>query len=71
MWGWDWDSTFMIIFEEDGGYFFPMYWISEPVAINDFSHDYLTSTRREVVEILKTFAIMSSHEIVELGSRDD
>ena len=51
----------MIIFEEDGGYFFPMYWINEPVAISGFSHDYLTSTRREVVEILKTFAIINDN----------
>lgn len=41
----------MIMFEEEDVNWFPLNWTDDPVAINDFSRDYLSETEREVVRI--------------------
>lgn len=55
----------MIMFEEEDVNWFPLNWTDDPMAINDFSRDYLSETEKEVVRILVEFHIMGYREMVE------
>lgn len=66
-----WDAPSMVTTMEYGACHFPLYWAKNPLAINGFDFEFLTTTEREVVNILDEFNIMNSREIIELDRGED
>lgn len=60
-----------VISREDGDCLLILYCTINHMDINSINQDYITVTKREVVEILEAFTIMNSWELVRLDRNDD
>lgn len=61
----------MAVFEEIDEHQFLLQWVSNLVPINDFNRELLRERKRELIEFLDPFYIMSEIEVVEYVRSDD
>ena len=61
----------MVMYDKNGENWFIFYWMEDPTMINVFNWNLLAVTKKEVLDILEEFQMMSSREMVEFDKTED
>lgn len=61
----------MVMYDKNGENWFIFYWMEDPNMINVFNWNLLAVTKKEVLDILEEFQMMSSREMVEFDKTED
>lgn len=61
----------MVMYDKNGENWFIFYWMEDPTMINVFNWNLLGVTKKEVLDILEEFQMMSSSEMVEFDKTED